>query len=53
MKGVVESDFFAERIAENPSNRDRMLAMDVQEFIAVMRRWPRLLHSRQTRNRRD
>ncbi len=39
MKGVVESEFFAERIAENPSNRERLLAMDVQEFIAVMRRW--------------
>ena len=39
MKGVVESDFFAERIAENPSNRERLLAMDVQEFITTMRRW--------------
>ena len=39
MQGVVESDFFAERISENPSNRDRLMAMDVQEFISVMRRW--------------
>ena len=39
MKGVVESEFFAERIAENPANRERLLAMDVQEFIGVMRRW--------------
>ena len=39
MPGVVASDFFAERIAENPSNRDRLLAMDVGEFIGVMRMW--------------
>ena len=39
MTGVVESDFFTERISENPSNRERILAMDVQEFIATMRRW--------------
>ena len=39
MKGVAESEFFAERIAENPANRERLLAMDVQEFIGVMRRW--------------
>ena len=39
MQGVVDSEFFAERIAENPSNRERLLAMDIQEFIGVMRRW--------------
>jgi pimeloyl-ACP methyl ester carboxylesterase len=39
MQGVIESEFFAERIAENPSNRERLLAMDPAEFIEVMRRW--------------
>ena len=39
MQGVIESEFFAERITENPSNRDRLLAMNPQEFIQVMRRW--------------
>ena len=53
MKGVAESEFFAERIAENPANRERLLAMDVQEFIGVMRTVARLLHRRQARNRRD
>ena len=39
MKGVIESDFFAERIQQNPSNRERLLSMDLQEFVGVMQRW--------------
>jgi pimeloyl-ACP methyl ester carboxylesterase len=39
MAAVAETEFFAQRIRDNPSNRERLLAMDVQEFCAVMRRW--------------
>ena len=39
MKGVVESEFFAERIQQNPSNRERLLSMNPREFIGVMQRW--------------
>lgn len=39
MSGIAESEFFAERIQQNPSNRERLLAMDPQEFISVMLRW--------------
>ena len=39
MAAVTETEFFAQRIQDNPSNRERLLAMDVQEFCAVMRRW--------------
>ena len=39
MKGVVESEFFAERIQQNPSNRERLLSMNPREFIDVMQKW--------------
>ena len=39
MEEVIQGDFFAERIQQNPSNRARLLAMNPQEFIDVMRRW--------------
>lgn len=39
MSAVAETAFFAERIRENPANRDRLLAMDPDEFVAVMRSW--------------
>src|ERR671925_1144378 len=39
MAAVAETEFFAQRIQDNPSNRERLLSMDVQEFCAVMRRW--------------
>lgn len=39
MATVIEQPFWADRIAENPSNRERMLAMDPEAFIAVMKRW--------------
>jgi pimeloyl-ACP methyl ester carboxylesterase len=39
MAAVIETPFFAERIAQNPSNRERLLAMDPAEFCAVMARW--------------
>ena len=39
MEEVARTPFFAERIQQNPANRERLLGMDVGEFIAVMRRW--------------
>jgi pimeloyl-ACP methyl ester carboxylesterase len=39
MKGVAESEFFAQRIQQNPSNQERLLSMNPREFIDVMQRW--------------
>lgn len=39
MASVVQAPFWAERIAQNPSNRDRLLNMAVSEFVSVMKRW--------------
>lgn len=39
MAAVAATEFFAQRIADNPANRERLLSMNVQEFCAVMRRW--------------
>jgi pimeloyl-ACP methyl ester carboxylesterase len=39
MEGVVKTDFFAERIAKNPSNRERLLGMSAEAFVAVMTQW--------------
>lgn len=39
MPAVAATEFFAQRIVDNPSNRDYLLSLDVQEFCAVMRRW--------------
>ena len=39
MDAVCETEFFAERIAQNPSNKDRLLAMETDSFIEVMCRW--------------
>jgi pimeloyl-ACP methyl ester carboxylesterase len=46
MEAVAETPFFAARIAENPANRERLLAMDPAEFIAVMRHWNQSFHAR-------
>jgi pimeloyl-ACP methyl ester carboxylesterase len=39
MAGVCDMEFFRERIASNPANRDRFLSMDLHRFIAVMAHW--------------
>jgi pimeloyl-ACP methyl ester carboxylesterase len=39
MAAVCETEFMAERIASNPTNRDRLMAMSVDDFAAVMGRW--------------
>jgi pimeloyl-ACP methyl ester carboxylesterase len=39
MQAVAATPFFAERIAANPSNRERLLSMEPDQFIEVMERW--------------
>ena len=39
MTGVIRVDEWKQRIAENPSNRDRFLALDPDDFLKLMLRW--------------
>jgi len=39
MATVCETEHFRERIETNPANRDRLMAMDPERFIAVMEHW--------------
>ena len=39
MAAVCATDHFAECIANNPSNRDRLMAMEVADFTRVMENW--------------
>lgn len=39
MAAICESEEFAERIAQRPANRERLMAMDPDAFIAVMSHW--------------
>ena len=39
MEAVCKSPFFADRIAANPANRERLLALDPVEFARQMKRW--------------
>ena len=39
MQAVAESEYFAQRIKDNPANEEKLLSMDPSEFIAVMTRW--------------
>lgn len=39
MEAVVTLPEFQENLTKNPRNRDRLLAMDPEEFAAVMERW--------------
>ncbi|MDA1326027.1 MAG: alpha/beta hydrolase [Proteobacteria bacterium] len=39
MAAVCQTEEFAERIADRPENRDRLMAMDPDHFIAVMSHW--------------
>ncbi len=43
MQAVCDMEHFRERIAENPSNRERLLKMSVGSFIAVMENWEKRL----------
>jgi pimeloyl-ACP methyl ester carboxylesterase len=39
MAAVAETPFFAERLAANPGNRERLMALDPDRFVATMKRW--------------
>lgn len=39
IKGLLHVDEWKERIAENPGNKDRILALDTDDFLRVMLRW--------------
>jgi pimeloyl-ACP methyl ester carboxylesterase len=39
MDAVCKTEHFAERIKDNPANRDRLMAMDPERFIAAMAHW--------------
>ena len=39
MAAVCATEQYQERIAANPSNRERLMAMDPKEYIEVMTRW--------------
>lgn len=39
MAAVCEEEHFAERIRERPSNRERLMAIDPNAFIATLRKW--------------
>ena len=39
MAGVCETEAYRERLALNPANRARLMAMDPAEYIGVMSRW--------------
>lgn len=39
MPAIAKTPFFAERIAANPANRERLLSLDPEAFIATLKRW--------------
>jgi 2-hydroxy-6-oxonona-2,4-dienedioate hydrolase len=39
MEAVIQTPYWADRIAARPANRECLLALDPQEFIATMKRW--------------
>jgi pimeloyl-ACP methyl ester carboxylesterase len=41
MAAVCETEHFRERIAERPSNRERLMALDPERFIGMMSQWSR------------
>lgn len=42
MAAVCDTEQYRERIAANPGNRERLMAMDPNEYIAVMQNWLKL-----------
>ncbi|HEY2527397.1 MAG TPA: alpha/beta hydrolase [Xanthobacteraceae bacterium] len=42
MAAVCDTEQYRERIAANPANRDRLMAMQPQRYISVMSHWHRL-----------
>jgi pimeloyl-ACP methyl ester carboxylesterase len=44
MEAVVKSPFFADRIAANPDNRERLMGLDPAEFVEQMKCWNRAFY---------
>jgi pimeloyl-ACP methyl ester carboxylesterase len=44
MAAVAQTPFFADRIANNPANRERLLALDPLAFAATLKRWNRAFY---------
>jgi 2-hydroxy-6-oxonona-2,4-dienedioate hydrolase len=44
MEAVVKSPFFADRIAANPDNRQRLMGLDPVEFAEQMKCWNRAFY---------
>ena len=47
MEEVARTEFFTERIAANPGNRERLLSLDPHAFIGTMRRWNEFFYYRE------
>ena len=47
MAAVAQTPFFADRIAANPANEERLLALDPGEFVATLKRWNRAFYYRE------
>jgi hypothetical protein len=41
MAAVLGTPYYAERCARSPENRNRLLAIDPNDFISTMQRWQR------------
>ena len=39
MAAVVETEFFGQRVKDNPANRGRLMSMDPAKFISAMEKW--------------
>jgi pimeloyl-ACP methyl ester carboxylesterase len=39
MQAVAETPYYAERIQRVPTNRERLLRLDAEDFVATMQRW--------------
>lgn len=39
MRAICETEHFRDRISGRPANRERLLAVDPRQFIAVMKKW--------------
>lgn len=45
MEAICETETWAERIATNPANREKLMNMDAEEFIATLSRWKELFEA--------
>ncbi len=45
MAAIIKTPFWADRIARNPNNKQRLLAISAKEFAVTMRRWGSAMRS--------